>query len=78
MRLKGQWPYDFSESPSVDGDVCVAARCGRGSQAAGEPCVAVTAADFEGVGFAVWVAVVEETEGVGVADFVPIRFFGAR
>ena len=78
MRLKGRWPYDFSKSPSVDGGVRVAARCGCGNQAAGEPCVAVSAADIGGVGFAVWVAVVEEAEGVGVADFVPIRFFGAR
>ena len=77
MRLKGRWPYDFLKSPSVDGGVRGAARCGRGNQAAGEPCVAVTAAEIEGVGFAVWVAV-EEIEGVGVADFVPIRFFGAR
>ena len=73
MRLKGRWPYDFSKSPSVDGDVRVAARCGRGSQAAGEPCVAAVAADVEGVGL-----VVEEREGVGVADFTFIRFFGAR
>ena len=73
MRLKGRWPYDFSKSPSVDGDVRVAARCGRGSQAAGEPCVAAVAADVEGVGFAV-----EEREGVGVADFAFMEAFGAR
>ena len=73
MRLKGRWPYDSSKTPSVDGGVRVAARCGRGNQAAGEPCVAVTAADIEGVGF-----VVEERKVVGVADFALIRFFGAR
>ena len=73
MRLKGRWPYNSSKTPSVDGDVRVAARCGRGSQAAGEPCVAAVAADVEGVGF-----VVEEREGVGVADFALIRFFSAR
>ena len=77
MRLKGRWPYESSKISSVDGDVCVAARCGRGSQAAGEPCVAAVAADIEGVGFAVWVAV-EKTEGVGVPDFALIRLFGAR
>ena len=77
MRLKGRWPYDFSKPPSVDGDVCVAARCGRGSQAAGEPCVAAVAADVEGVGLGVWVAV-KKREGVNVADFAFIHSFGAR
>ena len=73
MRLKGRWPYDSSKTPSVDGDVRVAARCGRGSQAAGEPCVAAVAADIEGLGLTV-----RERAGVGVADFALVQLFDAR
>ena len=77
MRLKGRWPHNCSKIPFIDGEVWIAARCGRRIQAAGEPCIAAVATDVEGVGLGVWVAV-KKREGVNVADFAFIHFFGAR